>query len=258
MAKYNWVGAGARRRRIRMPFSWKDGLEMFVVIALLGLLVMAVNKIRSPELFPVRKIHSVSRLQHVGHSELRQAVLSKMQGGFFSVNLQDIEMALEKLPWVDKASVRRQWPDTLLIKVDEQLPIARWGKEGLVNSRGELFYPRAHFSRELCVLLGPDGQQKALLLRFKQLQKMLFSVGIKLHTLILDKRRAWHLQLANGIPVAVGRHDVIKRVKRFTQIYSTVLTPRVENIARIDLRYTNGLAVAWKLGGLQQRGETGN
>ncbi len=231
---------------------------MLVVIVLLSLLVMVVNKMRSPELLPVRKIHSVSRLQHVGHGELQQAVLSKIQGGFFSVDLQDIEAALEKLPWVDKASVRRQWPDTLLIKVDEQQPVARWGKDGLVNFRGELFYPREPFTRELPVLLGPEGQQKELLQRYKQLQKMLFSVGIKLRTLILDKRRAWHIMLTNGIPVELGRSDMIKRVKRFARIYSTVLVPRVATIARIDLRYTNGLAVAWKSGGLQQDGKTGN
>ena len=35
-------------------------------------------------------------------------------------------------------------------------------------------------------------------------------------------------------------------MRRFVAIYETTLKPQIANIARIDLRYANGLAVGWR------------
>jgi cell division protein FtsQ len=67
-----------------------------------------------------------------------------------------------------------------------------------------------------------------------------------LRALVQDERRAWHLLLGNGIPVDVGRGNLDARVARLSRVYPKVLAPRAVHIRRIDLRYTNGFAVAWK------------
>ena len=98
----------------------RDVVEVAIVIVLLGLFVTAVHKLQAPATLPIRNVHFISRLQHLSQEELKRAVVSSLKGGFFSVDLERIEHALEALPWVDTASVRRQWPDTLLIKIIEQ------------------------------------------------------------------------------------------------------------------------------------------
>ncbi len=258
MAKHR--RAGARRKQRRQWLSRQELLEVLVLISLLSLVVMAVHKLRSPETLPVRKIHCVSRLQHIQHDELREAVLAKLKGGFFNVDLKAIEKSLGALPWADTVSVRRQWPDTLLISLNEHQPVARWGKEGLLNHRGELFFPRDKLSgQDFPVLMGPQGRERQLLSTFKRLYELLLPAGLKVRALVQDERRAWHILLANGIPVAVGQGEAAKRVKRLARIYASVLAPRAAEIARIDLRYTNGLAVAWKSTGTKRnRGKKRN
>jgi cell division protein FtsQ len=225
----------------------RDVAEVAIVIVLLGLFVIAVHKLQASASFPIHNVHFVSRLQHLSQEELKHAVISSLKGGFFSVDLERIERTLEGLPWIDTASVRRQWPDTLLIKITEQQAVARWGTDGLLNPRGEVFYPHDTLSRrELPILYGPEGRERELIARFRRILRTLLPAGLRLRALVEDERRAWHLLLTNGIPVALGRIEPGKQVERFVRIYPRNLAPRASEIAGIDLRYTNGISVAWK------------
>lgn len=238
---------GATRKIRRQRLSVPDVMEILIVIGALSLLVAGIYKLWLPETLPVRKVHFVSRLQHLEPDELRQSVSPQLRGGFFNVDLKAIEQSLEALPWVDTASVRRQWPDTLLIKVTEQHAVALWGGSAMLNPRGEVFYPqRKQDERHLPVLYGPEGRGRELITAFRHFYGQLSRAGLKLYALIQDERRAWHLLMANGIRVALGHRSTEGRLQRFVRIYPEVLAPRATEIANIDLRYTNGFSVAWK------------
>ena len=239
---------GATRRSEKRWWTAHDLLEVLVVVIVIGLVVAGVLKMRSPDTLPVRKIHFVSRIKHLEPLDLKGAVMSELRGGFFSVDLRAIERSLESLAWVEVASARRQWPDTILIKLSEQEAIARWGNEGLLNPRGEVFQPdeNNHNLGDLPILFGPEGRGKELIKRFKHFYDLLSPVGLRLRALVQDERRAWHMLLTNGINVALGRGDIGNRLRRFVRVYPKIFAPRVSEIASIDLRYTNGIAVAWR------------
>ncbi len=57
------------------------------------------------------------------------------------VDLDELKERIERVPWVRSASVSRQLPDTLWIRLDEHRPIARWldgGQQVLVSEAGEV------------------------------------------------------------------------------------------------------------------------
>ncbi|MCA3229525.1 MAG: FtsQ-type POTRA domain-containing protein, partial [Burkholderiales bacterium] len=54
-------------------------------------------------------------LQHVSGSAVRTAVAGKLRGGFFSMPLDEARVVFETVPWVANASVRRVWPDRLVV-----------------------------------------------------------------------------------------------------------------------------------------------
>ncbi len=240
--------AQRKRKPLKSWLSRRDLIEVVIMIALLSIIAIIAHKLRVPSTLPIEKVHFVSRHQHLTPRELERAVMSSLRGGFFNVDLAAIERSLEQLAWVDTASVRRQWPDTLLIKIREQQPVAQWGKDGLLNRRGEVFYPHNKSAHQgLPVLYGPQGRERELIARFRRTHEVLMSVGLRLHALVEDERRAWHVLLANGIPVELGRKEPGARLERFVKIYPKTLALRATEIASVDLRYTNGFSVAWKV-----------
>ena len=59
-------------------------------------------------------------------------------------------------------------------------------------------------------------------------------------------RGSWFLTTQDGIEVLLGRDDVVDKMQRFLTVDQLMLSERREQIARVDLRYSNGMAVAWR------------
>ena len=51
---------------------------------------------------------------------------------------------------------------------------------------------------------------------------------------------------APGIELLLGRDHLVEKMRRFIAIYDKTLKDQITTIARIDLRYSNGLAVGWR------------
>lgn len=224
-----------------------DIIEVGIVIGLLVALVAAFYWLRNPASLPIRHVSVEGDLHHVTEAEI--GVLSSRPGfaGFFYTDLRGIETTLEQLPWVKSVSVRRQWPDRLIVNLHEQMPVARWGSDALLNSAGEIFEPKdvSEFA-DLPVVFGPLDQSQMLVQRFHDINSKLESAGLNLRALAQDDRHAWHLLLGNGIPVALGRDNPDARIQRLVSSFSQIVTTRSAQIASIDLRYTNGFAVSWR------------
>ena len=67
----------------------------------------AVWLVRVPSL-PVRHVVFTEALPHTKRGEVEQVLPAALKGNFFSLNLDMVRGALEKLPWVRKVYVRRQ------------------------------------------------------------------------------------------------------------------------------------------------------
>ncbi len=173
-----------------------------------------------------------------------------------TANLSELQTEIEKLPWVDHARVQRRWPDGLRVEVTEQVAAARWGANGLLNTRGELFISEArHIPPELPRLSGPPGSQQEVARRYLAAQGQLIEAGMRLTAVRLDARGSWEFDLDNGITVRLGRRQVDERFARFVQAGLGQIAAHASDINYIDMRYTNGFAIGWRQGG--QRVATG-
>ncbi len=116
----------------------------------------------------ITQVSVTGRFQRVSPIEVEQAVKARVRDtGLISVDLAAVQRAVEQLPWVDSATVDRQWPRALSIRVVEQVAAARWGANGLLNTRGELFISEArHIPPELPRLSGPRGSENEVARRY--------------------------------------------------------------------------------------------
>ena len=204
------------------------------------------QQLADPTTLPIHKIRVQGALVHVNEDMLRKSVVDKVQGGYFNIDVANLRHTVEELPWVKSAAVRRVWPDAVVIHVIEQQPLAVWAKGGLVNQQGERFEPRvSHRQKRLPLFTAPAGMELGMTELYRDLSKQLAPLQLRIVSLQLDERRAVQLQLHNGIELALGREERLARLQRFVQVYRKTLAQHAMKIRRIDLRYSNGMAVQW-------------
>jgi cell division protein FtsQ len=165
------------------------------------------------------------------------------------VDLPKIRDELQRLPLVHEVTVRRAWPDRLLVYITEQVPVLRFGEDAYLNPYAEVFHTGAALEgAELPMVSGPEGSGKLLLARFDAFTEMLEPTGLRLASLSLDGKHAWRLRLSNDIEVLLGRRQVEPKIQMLARLLAGEWKEQQARIARIDLRYSNGVAVAWKDG----------
>ncbi len=196
---------------------------------------------------PIADVRLEGHLNYVSSQAVLDRIAPFRQATFFSVDLVGIRDELEGMSWIAKAEVRRVWPDQLVVRLEEQLPIARWGDEALLNNQGEAFAPSevSHYEH-LPQLAGPQQAQEKVMQQYHVLNQMLRPLGFSIARLELRERGSWYVTTTQGIELLLGRDHLLAKMRRFNAIYERALKEQNANIARIDLRYANGLAVAWR------------
>ena len=198
--------------------------------------------------FLLRTIVVEGGLQRVERREIVDALQGRLSGTFFTVDLESVRSLFEGIPWVRRAELRRVWPDSLQVRVEEQVALARWGqgrKAQLVNLQGELF--RGQSDEPLPVLAGPAGTESEVARRFLEFRGLLAPLGLEPRQVLLSSRLAWQLRLSNGLTIQLGRDSerdrVEDRLARFVSVFPKTLADSRQRIDYVDLRYPNGFAV---------------
>lgn len=201
---------------------------------------------------PIRAV----AVRGAAHLETRNGIrpiLAKLSGSLLSVDLAVARQGFETLPWVRKATVRRMWPDGLAVELEEHVPSAAWNDLAVLDVHGEVFpvqpwpaLPRLH---------APDGMEKEVAIRYGEYARTLAARGWRIAGLRVDARRAWQIDLADGVTVDLGRERLDERLKRFVMFYPMV-SARMADIRRVDMRYPNGFAVRGQAYGAVVQGRT--
>ena len=192
---------------------------------------------------PITKIRIENQWKYVDREDIKKVVLTKMGVGFFRFDLQGMKHDLKRLPWIEEAAINRLWPDTVSLHFKEQVAIAYWNNEGLLNPKGEIFIP-TNLSPVTGIphLKGPDGSQLKIMEQFEAFNKILQPSGLKLSGIKLSDRGSWSLTVNDSMRIAVGRSKLNNRLERFIKLYETNVFNEDFGKSEIDLRYENGIA----------------
>ena len=212
-----------------------------------GVLGFSTWHLLQTDTLPIESVQVKGVFQHLDKNDLYAAVGDLANSGFFSVDVHAVKQAAESLAWVDRASVRRVWPNILHVEIIEQVPLAKWGKSRVVNRRGQIIdVEDGSQLNALPVFSGPEGSSVMLAKRFQLMSTQLAEIGLGVAALKLNERRAWQVLLNNGLYLLLGRSANESQLARFSEAYKTILAEQSEKIQSVDLRYTNGFAVRWK------------
>ncbi len=226
---------------------WDDAIAMRITANLLLAVATALTLYAAAHyvihlpIFPLRDIQLTGDVAHVTHDQVESVVAREIRGNFFTVDLAQVRAAFEKLPWVRKVNVRRQWPDRLEVAVEEHRPLARWGSTALVSAQGEVF--EAAINTTLPVLQGPEGTAPEVVSHYQDFEQTVEPVGRRIVQVTLSARRAWVLKLDDDTVIELGRSNLGPRLAGFVAVYGRTVARMSRSPTYIDLRYTNGFAV---------------
>lgn len=236
-----------KRSNINLAFHGKVALKCVLFAVLVYCLYTAFNKLREVSHFPIKqvKVYGVHNADREGIQYLLKPLVSQ---GFFSVDVDNVKEHILQSPWVTKVFVQRVWPDKVLITLEEKVPLARWNRNQILSTSGELFAPDLkNFPKTFPQFVGPDGEQIQMMEFYKKINSMFTPLHFKISRLELLPSMSWNITFDNGIKVSMGNKDVLTHIRHFVKVYPKIVGDRAAEVDYIDMRYSNGLAVKWKI-----------
>ncbi|MEF3193186.1 MAG: FtsQ-type POTRA domain-containing protein [Halothiobacillaceae bacterium] len=235
-------------RRLPWRQIGQHALLLLVLGGMVALLAWGWRTLHDPWTFPIRLVKVDGELQRLSPAAVQAAVDNRLNGmSFFGLDLDGVLEGLRGLAWVREARVRREWPDTLHLWVEEHTPLALWRGDGVLTADGTLIYPGGLDELgALPALSGADGRELWLWGRFSALRRQLAQVGLRPRALREDQRGSLTVVLDNGTAIRMGRVDTEERMRRFLDVFDKTLAGRIDEVDEVDLRYAHGFSVRWK------------
>ncbi|SFR62918.1 cell division protein FtsQ/DivIB [Thiomicrospira sp. ALE5] len=236
-----------------MTRLWLKGA---LVALLAGLLLLWVLMVIKPEQHATMSYKITSSLNHVSLDDIEDVIWPFLAQGFWEVDLPGLQYSLQQQTWVKQAHVSRQWPNQLILELEERDPIARWGQAGLIDRQGEVFNPENVAAFEhLVKLTAHDLQTRAMLRHWHQVQDTLNQMAWRVKSLTWFADDVLHVEVDAGHQLYIIASEKGLLLQRFIQAWphldttelvaaKTLQMPTKEPVKwKIDLRYSNGMAL---------------
>ena len=213
-----------------------------VLVLAAGLGMTACQKLDKP----IDRVVVNGDFYHLKEKEVINLIDQKVKDGFLSLNLSGLNKYLESEPWIRNATIRRSWPSTIIVDITEEKPIARWGEKQVLNNVGDyLEITDKQSIKNLPTFTSEFGKSKEMIKSYQLMSEILGPTGLKVHEIQRDVVGSWLITTSSGIQINLGRDQLAQKLRRFQVVWSAQLNSQVEKIKTIDMRYPNGLSVAW-------------
>jgi cell division protein FtsQ len=226
--------------------------RLIVVLAVLLALVQVVRWAAQRPWFDFKRVEVRGDVRHVTSAELRAAIAGRLAGNYFTLRLDDARRAVETAPWVARASVRRVWPDVLVVELTEHRALGVWDDGRLLSDAGVLFsanLAEAELYGPLVEFGGPPALAGEAARRHAAFAAALAPLGHKIERMQVSERQSWSLATDGSLALHLGRDEPVGRVQaQLVQIvaaYPLFAAQSKSPPRRIDARYANGFAVAY-------------
>jgi cell division protein FtsQ len=205
-----------------------------ILLAVVLLLLQTVNK-------QVEQLQVNDDLDHVTADMIMQEITPWFPDGFVYLDVNAIQDRLQNMVMVSHVSVEKVWPDILKVNIVEERPVAIWNDESMLSENGDIL-PVAFKQLKLPRLKGVNQESKMVMQHF-----LLFNRWGKRHHLelvgIKHSSAGWQLQYKTGLTIWLDNTTAKNGLQQLDSVIEQFDLARID---RIDMRYEQGFAVAWK------------
>jgi len=197
---------------------------------------------------------SSDNVQHVKPKELKKLVIMELNGTALTTDLGPIYKSVLSHPWIKEATVRRIWPNKILVNLVEHNIIGVWSDGRFVTQAGKLLQFDKLQSESInkeknCFLLkldGPNETVTAVLDRARMISKKAIKVGLQTTGVQLTNQYDWRVFFSNGMKMELGGENLEtpleKRLDNFFNSIEWVRKKIKKDLISVDLRYAQGFA----------------
>lgn len=230
---------------------WLGLLGLVLILVLCSVLI--TDRLYNQEQFNIRKITLTGDAAHVDREQLQTSVVKMIEGNYFSLNSDSIVKTISTLPWVDTVRLRREWPDTLTIDIQEYQPIAHWGEEQWLTTTGKLVTLPLARNVVLPQLDGPLNSVDRVWETYRKWSALFAQNGIRLRNMKLSKQHLYTLKLEyttfqenapRGFEMVLAQDNADQQLVTFLSSRRQALIDYPRRIKTVDLRYTSGFSIS--------------
>ncbi len=227
--------------------------KLFKLTLLTGFVIVCVllfNTVKQA-VFEQWKVTEISINHNLKQVEPRQIaqILEKDEFAYLlQIDVVSLQNEIKNLEWVKQVEIRKKWPNTIEIILEEYIPIARINEHILIDS-GILIMANSleQFSHLPMINFRNDTKKFNYLELIEQLNKIqsnLGQVGVSIESLNISENFSWTINTSKELEIKLGRKLPLLRIERL--ISSLSFIDDLERVKTIDLRYNNGFAVSRK------------
>lgn len=170
---------------------------LFITFSIIYLSIL-IKQIDIPVILPVEEIQVFGEFKFINADDIKAKVRANTVGGYFTVDMNLIREVLVREPWIKTVTLRRQWPASLNVSIEERTPIAYWNNDAYISESGEAFAPASiDQSLNLPLLKGPQGRHDNVWQFMNELYQEMARLNYEIVSLTLDQRRAWQLVITS-------------------------------------------------------------
>ena len=193
----------------------------------------------------IKQVQLLGDLRYLDAENLAKDLRIKFNNNYLDTTLTEVVSEVESHPWISAASARRIWPDTLLIEIVEQRPVAVYNDTQYLGLSGDLFEPPALVDEPMPRLYGALSETTQVYSHYSVFSDRLADFA-KVTSVSRGHDLGWEIELEQGFTLKLGRVDVLGRLARARDILIRLDMDRLRKLREVDARYDNGIALAWR------------
>lgn len=237
----------ANRKKVekkpRPPFPWKRLFRTIGITArlaaiplLIGALSYGGSCVASRLVFmPLEKIEIRGRLEHLSREQVALLLGVRRGESILSLKIGRMGETISKNPWVSHVRIRRYFPGTLLVEIQERAPVAvvNLGYLYYLDSTGEIFKPVSSgepmdfpvitgFAESDLTLDRKSVQEhfRTVLTLMEELRKSGVMSLDEVSEIHYDKGNGFTIYaLRGGVPIRLGHDSFSPKLARLGRIY---------------------------------------
>jgi len=239
-----------RNNRVDISAIFKNTMTAMFFITVVGLSGFGIYWLLPKLNWPVENVVLEGEFNWLDQSAVHKAITENLDGDLFSIDIKKLRAEIRQVPWVEDAEIKRIYPDSLVVQVKEERPVAQWNDQGYISSLGEFIESPIHeeisglplLSSNLRGVDAETGAREAIDI-YHLLNSAVLVSGESVEMLAQDASGGWIMVWESGLEIDLGRSDHLKRVRHALAAWRRLPSEERQTIGEIDARYDNGVAI---------------